>query len=1126
MTSHHAATNVNTRDASVCNLKIMSTNIRSLRNKVDSLVAEISLRCPNVVAVQETWLCPMIPEQNVEVENFSMIRKDRGAAYGGVAFYIHSNLGWSIPDLNLDPDLELLCIDVHSGSKTTRICNVYRPDSNVEWYAKFRSDLELICRTNRDLFIVGDFNRDFLTVAESRPLRNLFHCMNLEQHIDQPTRFGAGDTRNSCLDLFVSRRSNNSIVHNVMVAPPYNSDHCSVIVQVGKAETRTCTVKTEWVYREGDYASLSSAIDNADWSCIDNRDLDADGAAQSFCDTFDSLLTRHIPTKTYILRPRDKDWMTGNIRRRQRKRDRLHNKARLTDTPTAWVSYRKQRNLVNSLVRAAKRGNSYKLIERVNSMTHSTSDWWKIVKTCTSPGYQSIPTLVTKTGSDTEYHTDDKSRATVLNDLFTEVTCIDDDNVDFPDMASLTDSRLDIIQLSTRDVTDAIASIPANKSPGPDNISPYLLHQINLSIAPVLVRLFNRSLQESKFPSVWKRSDVIPIHKKGERSDPCNYRPISLTSILSKVLEKAVAKYLLSYLTSNNLIYKFQSGFLQNHSPAHQLTEICHHVYSNLKDKAATTIVFADISRAFDRLSHRGLYRKLDLYGLSNGMKDWLLSFLTNREQRTRVGGTYSSWSQTRGGVAQGSVLGPICFLLMINDLPSNLTHDVRLFADDTSIIFTHPPSVDITDTVNDEMTRLQDWADTWLIELNPTKTKCMHITSARIRAITPNPKFRGTPIEIVHSHKHLGLVLNDDMTWTDHLDHLTTKVSKRIGILRSLKSRLNRSCLRTIYVAHIRSILEYCGVVWDGCTTLQDVGLERLQTECLRIITGLPLYCRLNHLYTMTGLDRLSVRRRRQRLVLLYKAVVLHRCPQYFLDLLPVLRHDVNARNMRNLNTFYLNFATTSAKFLRSCIPRTLDEWNKLPLSARTASSLSSFKQLIRPPSTSSIPYIVEQPRYTSIQYTRLKFNCSALNSDLFDSNLVPSSTCQCNTGPEDLFHYLYNCPFYDTQRARLMEELDNLGLFHLSIPVLFDCGASLPTHLTPRVQSAVFRYIQSTRRFWNVQCMAWPNRWSWSPTIRHPYPRPIPRKSNSILHKLFRMTVSWWPYPRTCALFARGLA
>ena len=157
-----------------------------------------------------------------------------------------------------------------------------------------------------------------------------------------------------------------------------------------------------------------------------------------------------------------------------------------------------------------------------------------------------------------------------------------------------------------------------------------------------------------------------------------------------------------------------------------------------------------------------------------------------------------------------------------------------------------------------------------------------MTTTFAR-NPVIPAPKFNGTNIELVHSHKHLGLILNDTVTWNDHIDYITTKTSKRIGILRSLRFRLSRDCLPTIYIAHIPSILEYCDVVWDGCTAAQSHGLERLQRECIRIMTGLPLYCKTDHLYAESGLSTLAERRRQHRLLLLFKSSIQQQCPSYF---------------------------------------------------------------------------------------------------------------------------------------------------------------------------------------------------------------------------------------------------
>ena len=217
-------------------------------------------------------------------------------------------------------------------------------------------------------------------------------------------------------------------------------------------------------------------------------------------------------------------------------------------------------------------------------------------------------------------------------------------------------------------------------------------------------------------------------------------------------------------------------------------------------------MIFADISRAFDRISHRGLICKLRTYGFSAELRSWIFSFLSGHLQRTSVAGHFSDWTELKGGVPQGSVLGPLLFLLYINDLPSTIVNSIRLYADDTSIIFTHHPHYDATVEINEDLGRLHQWAETWLVQLHPNKTKCLFISTAH-NPVVPRPSLNGTDIEIVSSHKHLGLIFNDKATWSDHIEYIVTKVSKRIGILRSLKYRLDRNSLMIIYKTYIRSL-------------------------------------------------------------------------------------------------------------------------------------------------------------------------------------------------------------------------------------------------------------------------------------------------------------------------------
>lgn len=200
-------------------LTIFSCNIRSLRNKVDDLVAETSRHDPDVIAIQESWLDPHISDSSVSISNFSLFRRDRATPGGGVAIYINdTRLGVSVPPLSLCGRIELLCVDIHSGARTTRVCNTYRPPNSARaWYEDFHDDLDKICDTEYDIILVGDVNLDFMNPHECRPLKNIFNSFSFSQLIDQPTRFG--NSRNSCLDILATRNSNKTVIHHTAVTP-------------------------------------------------------------------------------------------------------------------------------------------------------------------------------------------------------------------------------------------------------------------------------------------------------------------------------------------------------------------------------------------------------------------------------------------------------------------------------------------------------------------------------------------------------------------------------------------------------------------------------------------------------------------------------------------------------------------------------------------------------------------------------------------------------------------------------------------------------------------------------------------------------------------------------------------
>jgi hypothetical protein len=310
-------------------------------------------------------------------------------------------------------------------------------------------------------------------------------------------------------------------------------------------------------------------------------------------------------------------------------------------------------------------------------------------------------------------------KAGILNRHFCSVSDLNDRNKDLPPFEVRCKNVLSQIIVSEQDILDMISTLDANKAVGPDIISNKMLIAVKVQISKPLCMLFNKSLHQNIFPTDWKLAHVIPLFKAGDKSFPSNYRPVSLLSCVSKLLEKIVFKHIFNHLQGNKLLCKFQSGFLPGCSTTHQLVELYHRILLALDSKQFTSVTFADISKAFDTVWIKGLLLKLERYGIGDNLLIWLKSYLSNRTQRVVIKDALSNIGQRKAGVPQGSVLVPL-FLVFINDIADGMTGLGRLFADDTSIGYIANDKPDsLQDMENLEFAYLNDWSKRWLVNFN-----------------------------------------------------------------------------------------------------------------------------------------------------------------------------------------------------------------------------------------------------------------------------------------------------------------------------------------------------------------------------------------------------------------------
>ena len=299
----------------------------------------------------------------------------------------------------------------------------------------------------------------------------------------------------------------------------------------------------------------------------------------------------------------------------------------------------------------------------------------------------------------------------ILNKYFCSITDLEDDGIDLPDFDNRGCNTLTTIVVSEQDVIDVLNILDPNKAVGPDIISNKMLIAVKNEVAKSLCFLFNKYFQCKIFPNNWKIAFIIPLFKRGDKSLPSNYRPVSLLSCVSKCIEKIAFKYIFNHLIFNNLLYKFQSGFIPGYSTTHQLVELYHNILLALDNKEMTSITFADVSKAFDRVWIRGLILKLERYGVKGELLCWLKSYLSNRCQRVIIKDAISSVGELKAGVPQGSVLGPLLFLIFINDIADDMLGLGRLFADDTSIGHTAHDENTLKNMINIDPKYIQKWS-------------------------------------------------------------------------------------------------------------------------------------------------------------------------------------------------------------------------------------------------------------------------------------------------------------------------------------------------------------------------------------------------------------------------------
>ena len=376
-------------------------------------------------------------------------------------------------------------------------------------------------------------------------------------------------------------------------------------------------------------------------------------------------------------------------------------------------------------------------------------------------------TSISPLENDGSISSDENEKANILNNFFQSQSSLNDQYPILPQiLPTAVTNELNTIEFSRTEVETILKSFPIGKASGPNNLSNRILRKLAHEISSPFCNLFNQSINLGFVPSSYKEANVCPIHKKGDRSIPSNYRPISLLNSKSKLFERLVFKYLYNHLRDNNLLSSLQSGFIPGDSTVNQLTYLYNTFCQALDSGKEVRAVFCDVSKAFDRVWREGLFLKLKAAGVTGKVLAWFKSYLSDRKQRIILPGVTSDWAYICAGVPQGSILGPLLLLLFINDIGLDIGSNIRLFADDTSLYIIVDNPITAANCLNIDLGRISKWAATWLVAFNPTKTESLLISRKLNKLNHPPIIMQNLQISDVEFHKHLGIYLSNDCTW------------------------------------------------------------------------------------------------------------------------------------------------------------------------------------------------------------------------------------------------------------------------------------------------------------------------------------------------------------------------
>ena len=1041
-------------------LNILHYNVNSVLNKIDQVEARSKELNADIICLTETKLDDKVAESNYSLPGYNTEHRHRTSSGGGVLVLIKNTLPYVRMTQLESSKLEHVCVDVIVNKKRYCVSALYRPPNNlVSEQMEFLSEMEAtLSKLSRhrcvNSILVGDFNYgscySALPGLTPKPLDDkapdLFTQFGYFQLIDLPTR--QYNLSCSLLDLVYVQKTESVVLTGLL--PPL-SDHSGTLLSLNSLSFKP----QPKVFRSFNYEEANWNLVREKLLELENLDIyegDIDAMASTFTDKLVEIRNTCVPNKEIKILEKDKPWFNNLVKNKLRKSNRLFKsyknlnsnfvstpadhptKARLGSAVTkSHEKYSLAKKDYEKCARQAKTEYLHNLKKTLLNPGVSSKKKFKILaRTMNTTKNTFIPPLID--GGEVIHKPYDK--ASVFSKYFSAKATLPNFDDPAPDLVGLaSENNLDGILTSYYEIGPIIRSLKtADHSPCgiPSRFLQLCLERLGPRITKPITKLLNAIFQSGVYPSCFKMANIKPIWKgKGSKTEKSNFRPISILPTLSKCAEAVMHKRIIDHLTENNIISDKQAAYLRGDSTTLQLSYITHKIRQAWAEGKIAHGCFLDVSAAFDCVWHQGLLAKCKQAGLTGDLLKLLTSYLTNRVARTCVEDQYSETVNVNAGVPQGSRLGPVLFILFINDIATqlDLVSVPLIFADDTTLLAFGNNTTETVLQLNNDLAKISEWAKLWKLKFNGDKSKDLIFTPYKTCLNNSHPIYlNGELLDRVSAHKHLGLTLESDLKWDIHLRKVIQHANLKLSILWRVKE-LNRQTLDMLYKLNVRSIIDYALPVYGPSLDHNQVSkLEKIQYFAARIATSTPKCSSTDKLYKDLGWETITNRIKFLSISLFHKIHTNATRPLCRECLPPKNLHLDLTRSSRVYHEF---------PYPRHVLEKTLDksffsiaakQWDSLPADLKQTWDISEFKDglvmILKPKKCKLYNY---GSKYANSIHTQLRIGRSQLNEHLFAIGRSGTQGCLCNFPIESVEHIICDCFLYSSEREALFNYIRN---------------------------------------------------------------------------------------------------